>query len=210
MADAKISALTAVVTPAGTDEIPVNQGGTSKKMTLTQVNAYTEPVSAGSASNQVVATSDSYIAGSGLTIVPSRLQAGSFYRCKLQIVKTGAGLAAPVVSVRLGTLGTTGDTARATLTFAAQTGVIDEGEMEIFANFRSVGSGTAAVLQGYGTLKHRLATTGLNVTATNTFVLNTGAGFDSTTPTKMGISINPGASASWTVSLVQADLLNIT
>lgn len=37
MADVKISALTAVVTPATTDEFPVNQGGTSKKMTLIQL-----------------------------------------------------------------------------------------------------------------------------------------------------------------------------
>ena len=44
MADTKISALTAVVTAAGTDEFAVNQGGTSKKETLAQVVAFaTEP-----------------------------------------------------------------------------------------------------------------------------------------------------------------------
>jgi len=37
MADTKISALTAVTLPAATDEFAVNQGGTSKKMTLAQV-----------------------------------------------------------------------------------------------------------------------------------------------------------------------------
>lgn len=37
MADTKISALTAVSTPAGTDEAGVNQGGTSKKLTLQQI-----------------------------------------------------------------------------------------------------------------------------------------------------------------------------
>jgi hypothetical protein len=37
MADTKISALTAVTTPSSTDEFPVNQGGTSKKMTLAQI-----------------------------------------------------------------------------------------------------------------------------------------------------------------------------
>lgn len=40
MADTKISALTAVATPAATDEFGVNQGGTSKKMTLAQIEAY--------------------------------------------------------------------------------------------------------------------------------------------------------------------------
>lgn len=42
MADSKISALTAVATPAGTDEFPVNQGGTSKKETLTQIKSFVE------------------------------------------------------------------------------------------------------------------------------------------------------------------------
>ena len=48
MADTKVSALTAVATPAGTDEIPVNQAGTSKKLTLAQVKTF--PFPAGSAS----------------------------------------------------------------------------------------------------------------------------------------------------------------
>jgi hypothetical protein len=39
MADTKISALTAVVTPAATDEFAVNQGGTSKKETRAQLHA---------------------------------------------------------------------------------------------------------------------------------------------------------------------------
>lgn len=44
MADTKISALTAVGTPAGTDEFAVNQGAVSKKMTLAQIKAF-EPAS---------------------------------------------------------------------------------------------------------------------------------------------------------------------
>lgn len=39
MAEKKISELPAVATPAGTDEFAVNQGGTSKRMTLTQLAA---------------------------------------------------------------------------------------------------------------------------------------------------------------------------
>jgi hypothetical protein len=44
MADTKISALTAVATPAGTDEFAVNQGGTSKKLTLAQVKTFSNAV----------------------------------------------------------------------------------------------------------------------------------------------------------------------
>jgi hypothetical protein len=42
----KISAATAVVTPVGTDEFPVNQGGASKRMTLDQVKTYAAPAAA--------------------------------------------------------------------------------------------------------------------------------------------------------------------
>lgn len=43
MADTKISALTAVVTPASTDEFGVNQAGVSKKLTLAQVRTFSIP-----------------------------------------------------------------------------------------------------------------------------------------------------------------------
>jgi hypothetical protein len=43
MADTKISALTAVTTPASTDEFAVNQGGASKKITLAQILNGTVP-----------------------------------------------------------------------------------------------------------------------------------------------------------------------
>jgi hypothetical protein len=51
VADTKISALTAVVSPAGTDEFAVNQAGTSKKMTLAQVKTFSNAalVSSGAA-----------------------------------------------------------------------------------------------------------------------------------------------------------------
>lgn len=48
MADSKISALTAVATPVGTDEAEVNQGGTSKKLTLAQIADYLAKNIAGS------------------------------------------------------------------------------------------------------------------------------------------------------------------
>lgn len=53
MADTKISALTAVVTPAGTDEFPVNQAGTTKKTLLSQIKTFVSTAlafAAGSAS----------------------------------------------------------------------------------------------------------------------------------------------------------------
>jgi len=214
MADTKISALTAVTTPAGADEFIVNEAGTSKKLTLTQVNAYCEPVSAASTSAQTLGTGDTYLAGSGLTITASRLQAGSFYRCKMDMTKTGAGTATATANLRMGTLGTTGDAAICLFTFpTAQTGVIDNGWFEVMANFRSVGSGTSAVVEGVFIIHRTNTTTGFLSTGGLQFMAPirvTSSGFNSTTVTKVGVSINAGASSAWTTQLVQADMLNLT
>lgn len=149
-----------------------------------------------------------YLAGSAISIPNGKLQIGTAYRLKFNVVKTAAGTTAPVVVVRIGTAGTTADTIRATLTFAAQTAVADEGTIEVDVVFRATGA--IGTIQALGRLMHRLITTGLNVTASNTFVLNTSANFD-TTPSNqiIGVSVNPGASAAWTVTLVTADLVNL-
>lgn len=214
MADTKISALTAVTTPAGTDEFAVNQGGVSKKATLTQINAYCEPLSAASTSNVTGYSSDTYLAGSGLTVTAGRLQAGTFYRLKVAISKTAASTATAAVVLRMGTLGTTGDAAICTFNFpTAQTAATDQGFIEILANFNSVGSGTSAVVGGTLVLWHQKTTTGFVSTSGTQFmapILVTSSGFNSTTVTKIGVSVNGGASASWTTATVQADLLNVT
>ena len=53
MADSKISALPAVVTPVGTDEFAVNQGGVSKKITATQILDGTVPYAGNITQSQV-------------------------------------------------------------------------------------------------------------------------------------------------------------
>ena len=211
MPDTKVSALTAVVTPAGTDEIPVNQGAVSKKLTLAQVRTFALTTAA---FNQSVAqqgagfAADTYLTGSNVTIPSGGLQVGTRYHLIFNVAKTAAGTATPILAVRLGTAGTTADTARLTFTFAAQTAAADDGTFEVWATFRTVGSGTSAVLQGVAQCRHRLSTTGLQNLPSVTLPV-TSAGFDSTTPTVIGASINGGASASWTVQLVQAELVNL-
>jgi hypothetical protein len=212
VADSKISALTAVTTPAGTDEFAVNQGGTSKKATLTQINAYCEPIGAASTSSVTGYAADTYLAGSGITVVPGRLQAGTFYRAKFDLSKTAAGTASAVIALRMGTAGTTSDAAICTFTFpSAQTAAIDTGFIELIANFRSVGSGTSAVVAGDLVLWRTNTTTGFLSTSGLAFTLMkvTSSGFDSSALTKIGLSVNGGTSASWTITTVQADLLNI-
>lgn len=55
MADTKISALTAVTTPASTDEFACNQGGTSKKVTLQTLINYFQGLLAGSSGSANIA-----------------------------------------------------------------------------------------------------------------------------------------------------------
>lgn len=152
---------------------------------------------------------DTYLAGSGITI-PSAgdWQIGETYRCVFDMVKTAAGTAAFTIIVRMGTLGTTADAAILTLAFAVGTAVGDTGVFALLVNFRTVGSGTSAVLAGVVECRHSLAATGLVTTGASGIgiVTGTSAGFNSTTQTIIGLSINGGASFSGTNTLVQASL----
>ncbi len=137
----------------------------------------------------------------------TRLRAGSFVRWAFRTQK-GGGTATPVYTIRYGTAGTTADTARVTLTGAAQTAVADEGYIIIEAGFRAVGA--SAVLVAHHALVHRLATTGLSVTATNVFMTPVAsATFDSGVANSiLGLSVNPGASGAWVTDLVTLDAVN--
>lgn len=210
MADTKISALTAVTTPAGTDELAVNEAGTSKKLTLAQVNTFCDPISMSSTSETGFAA-DTYVTGSALTVDPARLQAATFWRFLCEVEKTAAGIAAPVFSLRMGTAGSTADTAILTFTGGAQTAVIDRGRLEILAGFTSVGSGTSAVVAGVLILQHTNSSTGLTTSgaAFPAPIKVTSSGFNSTTVTKIGLSINAGASAAWTLACVQTELRHL-
>ncbi len=212
MADTKISALAAATTAAGTDAFAVVQGGVSKQMTMAQLAAY--PGAGGLYNANVPATAltpfatDTYLTGSAISI-PAGLQANSIYRCLFYATKTAAGVATPIVSIRFGMAGSTADTARCTLTFAAQTAAIDTGLFELTAIFRTVGASTSAVIVAIGKISHALAATGFS-TGNNGLTLATSAGFDSTVATsKIGVSVNGGTSAAWSVSAVQAELRNV-
>jgi hypothetical protein len=106
----------------------------------------------------------------------------------------------------MGTLGTTADAAVLTLTFGAGTAAADTGLFDVLVTFRTVGSGTSAVVQGIARCTHHLAATGLVSTgASGTgIMLGTSAGFNSTTQTIIGLSVNGGAAFSGTNTLVQA------
>ena len=192
------SRLADLITAIGTDikALQAAAGGTPSQFNVLLTNQATS----GSA--------DTYLVGSSINIPQGKIKVGTIYKCKFNAVKTNAGVAAPVATIRVGTAGSTADSSRAALTFAAQTAVVDEGVIEIEVTAQAAGAST--VFQAVGSLGHRLTTTGLSTSVTSV-AINKGAPFDSTgAGLKIGVSINPGASGVWTISFVSAELKNLT
>lgn len=164
-------------------------------------------LSSGAATTAQIAShsADTYYLGMP---VAGRIQAGSWFRWSFRSNK-GGGTATPIYNIRFGTAGTTADTARVTVTGAAQTAVADEAWIVVEAAFRTVGA--SAVLVGQVHLMHRLATTGFSVTANNVFATPVASStFDSTVAGSIiGLSVNPGASGAWVTDLVTLDAVNL-
>lgn len=136
---------------------------------------------------------DTYMGGFPIA---GRIQQGSLVMWRILIVKTAAGIAAPIYTFRVGTAGSTADTARVTITSAkAQTGVADTGALMAWATIRT--HGASGILTAGYQFTHRLTTTGLiNQVADGDQGVS--ATFDTTAANLiLGLSINPGASASW-------------
>jgi hypothetical protein len=93
-----------------------------------------------------------------------------------------------------------------TLGFGVGTAVVDEAFIEVYAVFRTIGA-TASVQCGATLNKNALTTTGFISSPTG--VAKSVGTANTTTATKVGLSYNGGASASHTINLVQAELLNL-
>lgn len=152
---------------------------------------------------------DTYVTGSSCAVPASSLQAKTIYHCIIQATKTSAGTATPIIILRFGTNGSTGDAALCTVTFTAGTGATDTGTFEVWATFATVGSGTSAAIIMASQRRHGASVTGFGNLVSEAKAV-TSSGFDSTVANSIiGISLNGGASASWTVNLVQAELRNL-
>jgi hypothetical protein len=161
-----------------------------------------ESLSNGSSAQQTFGASAVYLAGSTITVTAGDWTVGSIYKCAFDITKTAAGVATPIVEVRVGTAGSISDTVRCTLTFPAQTAIVDVGTIDVWVNWRVVGA--SAILQVVGRLTHNAQITGLSTQSSPT-TYNTSAAFASTTATKIGVSFNGGTSFSGTNEIVQAE-----
>lgn len=149
---------------------------------------------------------DTYLVGSSIAVPGNLPKAGTTYKLRFDITKTNAGTATPIINIRYGTAGAVGDTSRLAFTFGAGSAAVDTVVLDIICVFRTVGSGTSAVIQGQASAQNILATTGW--TTVIKAVIATGSGFDSTVANSfIGASYNGGASAAHTIQLVRAELI---
>lgn len=162
-----------------------------------------------SIADQAGFASDTYVTDSDILIPSFGLQARTVFEWTFAISKTAAGSNAPIYQVRIGTLRTTADTSRLSLTGPIQTTVADLGTLTIQVTVRSVSA--TGVLQGVASFNHRgtVATstvgTGFANDATG-HVMGTSAAYDNTghAGQYIGISINGGAAAAWTMTQCRA------
>lgn len=165
-----------------------------------------------STADQTGFASDTYLAGSGITFPSGRPPvAGAQYYACFDMVKTAAGTAAPILTVRFGTTGTTADSGKLLFLFALGTAAIDTGVIEVWVHFRTVGA--TAVIVGVARITHHLAATGLTSTgASGTAIIPLVSGtFDSTVPNSIiGVSLTGGASFAGTNRMVRSTLQNLS
>lgn len=147
---------------------------------------------------------DTYVLNSDILIPSFGFQVKAMFRWILPLSKTAAGIAAPAYSVRIGAARSTADTSRLLLTGPLQTAAVDDGVLTIYIVVRSIG--VAGVIQGDMNMDHNLAATGFASNATAA-VHATSAGFDMTALAGLyiGLSINGGAAAAWTLSQIRAE-----
>lgn len=163
--------------------------------------------------NQALATqgpgfaAETYIEGSAIAVPAAALQPGTRYRLVLSVSKTAAGTVPPVMRLRLGSTGTLDDPAVATVTFAAQTAASDEGRISLEVTFLDAGDN--ARVQLLGSLTHLMNSSGL-ATGTGPARRATSGPFNSDIPgAVLGVSLNAGTAAAWTIWLAQATLENL-
>ncbi len=152
---------------------------------------------------------DQYLVGSNLAVPPHKLQVGTSFTWIFDVTKTGAGVATPIIQIRVGTAGSVADTSRVTFTLPAQTAVADVGLFIITAVIRNIGA--SGVMVGVLNMTHNVPAgiTGLSTSISPNIVTVSGA-FDTTVANLIvGLSVNGGASAAWTTQMVQSSMFLI-
>jgi hypothetical protein len=153
----------------------------------------------------LASAADTYLAG--LAVPPHGLQAKTFFKWRFYFSKTAAGVVAPIWRVRVGTAGTTADTARLTFTGVAQTAAVDNAFVEINAVLRAVGGASGVLAGGLALQKAAVTAVGLTNTVGGLVLQNTSGTFDTTVANLIvGVSVDPGASGVFTHQVVFAQM----
>jgi hypothetical protein len=155
-----------------------------------------------------VSTSDIYITGSSIVVAAGDFKLKGQYRCVFDMTKS-AGTGIPVITLRVGTAGTTSDPAILTFTLpAAGTSVADTGVFEIIATWKIVGA-SAAIGGILRAQKNTTTAAGLWGTISDalTIVPAISSSFNSTAATTIGVSFNGGTAFAGSSAVAQATLV---
>lgn len=207
MAIITLDTQSAPATPSGAGTLYFDS--TSKLLTMKNDSGIPRTVQGvrnASAAAQAFLAADVYVTGSSLAIPSHLLQVGATIRWRIVATKT-AGTGSPVWTVRFGTAGAVGDTARVTFTqVAAGTSVADAGFFDIECVVRVAGA--SGVLAGGLRMDHVLATTGWSTLGSNVQQVTSSA-FDMTVANSIiGLSFNHQTAGAGSIEVVSAELVN--
>jgi hypothetical protein len=154
----------------------------------------------------LTASAANLIPGSVMLLAPQAFQVGTVFRWKFNASKTGAGTAARLHHIRVGTTGTATDAIVQTLS-VTPTAIADTGQFEVLFKITAIGG--SATGQGAATISHSPATAGaqglinsqgfVSLGMTATAFNSASSGF-----LYISLSITPGASEAVTTAFCQA------
>lgn len=206
-----------IVTSAGDSAtFIVETGDNIKCMQYERASALqlSNPTNASTTAQTPTAATSTYLTGSSLAIPGSKIRIGTTFRWNLIFTKTAAGTLTTSFFVRVGTAGTTADTA--VLTFNALpvgTAATDEAWVEILMTCRgplsSSGVFVGSIFVGHAGNPVGTFTAGFIITTTY-FKRLTSSTFDVTTANLIaGISVTTGTSVALTFEQITAEALNL-
>jgi hypothetical protein len=210
MADTKISGLPAASAVVDANEIPINEAGTTKKVTALQMAAYIgDSIQNASVADQAINATTAYVTNSNLAVPVGKLRIKTILKWRIQVTKSAAGTTAGcAVLFKLGTGGVVGDATILTFTFGTPTGVADVGFIDVVVIIRGPLS-ASCIATGEAILTHGLAATGFSTLVVEVKQATSGT-FDATTANLIaGIAITTTTASVWTVTGVVAEAKNL-
>lgn len=215
--DSKISALTAATSFLDADEFPVNEAGTTKKVTGTLLKAWAGSVltNQSTADQAPAAATLTYLTNSSISVPTGKLRIGTRFQWQLVGTKSAAGTTTGrAFHVRIGTAGTTADTAVLTFTSAGTpAATVDTGVWFITVTIRGplsascIAAGFMSLNRGIGTA----AAGGLLASGVNTENLQvTSSAFDATVASLIvGLTVTTATAEVITFQEVVAQAVNL-